>query len=84
MKPCNEFEIGGIKSMDRSKDYYAGYDAAKKDDITIFNKIKVEIERPIIRDEYSQRQNDYCDGCEFVCKRIADIIDKYITGNEGV
>lgn len=82
MKPCNESEIVGIKSMGHSKDYYAGYDAAKKDDITIFNKIKVEIMRPIIRDEYSQRQNDYCDGYEFVCKRIAAIIDKYITKSE--
>lgn len=82
MKPCNESEIVGIKSMGHSKDYYAGYDAAEKNYIKILGEIRVEIMRPIIRDEYSQRQNDYCDGCVFVCKRIAGIIDKYITKEE--
>lgn len=43
MKPCNELEIVGIKSMQPSKDYYKGYDAAAKNYIRILEKIKAEI-----------------------------------------
>jgi hypothetical protein len=31
----------------------------------------------VVRDEYSQRQNDYCDGVEFAKKICLQIIDKY-------
>lgn len=48
----------------------------------ILDKIRAEIDKPIIRDEYSQRQNDYCDGCEFVCNQIREIIDKYKAESE--
>lgn len=43
----------------------------------ILDMIRARIDKPIIRDEYSQRQNDYCDGYEFVCNQIREIIDKY-------
>ena len=77
MKPCNESEIVGIKSMGHSKDYYAGYDAAKKDDITIFNKIKVEIEQTA--DEEQKHDKKWATGLKYAVK----IIDKYITKSKG-
>ena len=43
--------------------------------------IKAEIEKELchsIRDEYSQRQNDYCDGVEFAGKRCLEIINKHL------
>ena len=42
--------------------------------------IKAEIQNEIsrtIRDEYSQRQNDYCDGIEWAFKYVLEIIDKH-------
>ena len=42
----------------------------------VLDKIRAEINKPVIRDEYSQRQNDYCDGYEFVCNRIKEIISE--------
>ena len=46
----------------------------------LLEDIRAEISeemKGIIRDEYSQRQNDYCDGCEWECKHILEIIDKH-------
>ena len=45
-------------------------------------EIKAEIKKELchsIRDEYSQRQNDYCDGVEFAGKRCLEIIDKHMS-----
>ena len=50
---------------------------------SVIEDIKKEIEKELchsIRDEYSQRQNDYCDGVEFAGKRSLEIIDKHIRG----
>lgn len=44
MKPCNESEIVGLKSMQPSKDYYKGYDVAEKNYMRILDKIRAEIE----------------------------------------
>ena len=49
--------------------------------LEMIEDIKAEIEKELchsIRDEYSQRQNDYCDGVEFAGKRCLEIIDKHI------
>lgn len=43
MKPCNELEIVGLKSMQPNKDYYKGYDAAEKNYMRILDKIRAEI-----------------------------------------
>lgn len=43
----------------------------------VLDNIRAEINKPVIRDKYSQRQNDYCDGVEFMCNRIKEIINKY-------
>jgi hypothetical protein len=44
----------------------------------VLDKIRAEImDINIVRDEYSQRQNDYCDGVEFAKKICLQIIDKY-------
>ena len=51
----------------------------------VLDKIRAEIEKELchsIRDEYSQRQNDYCDGVEFAGKRCLEIIGKHISGKE--
>lgn len=42
--------------------------------------IKAEIgsEMNITRDQYSIRQNDYCDGFVFAMKQVLEIIDKHI------
>ena len=51
-----------------------------------FEDIRTEINeemKRIIRDEYSQRQNDYCDGCEWECKHILEIIDKHDPSKAG-
>lgn len=37
----------------------------------------------INRDADSQRQNDYCDGCDFTIKQVLRILDKYKTEREG-
>lgn len=49
------------------------------EDIT--TEIETRLSR-IIRDEYSQRQNDYCDGVEWAFKYCLEIIDKHISGKE--
>ena len=42
------------------------------------DKIRDEIiDINVVRDEYSQRQNDYCDGVEFAKRYVLQIIDKY-------
>jgi hypothetical protein len=46
-----------------------------------WEKVKAEIEKEhdnIIRDEYSMRQNDYCDGFQFAMKQAFKIIDKHL------
>lgn len=44
----------------------------------VLDDIRAEIESiSLVRDEYSQRQNDYCDGCEFIRKQMLQILDKY-------
>ena len=53
--------------------------------ISVIENIKTEIEKELchsIRDEYSQRQNDYCDGVEFAGKRCLEIIDNHISAKE--
>ena len=61
-----------------TKDFISGFRCGTKrqleSDLTVIDKIRAEIDKPVIRDEYSQRQNDYCDGYEFVCNRIKEII----------
>ena len=44
MKPCNELEIVGLKSMQPSKDYYKGYDAAEKNYMRMLDNMKTEIQ----------------------------------------
>ena len=78
MKPCNELEIVGIKSMDHSKDYYAGYDAAEKNYIRIFDKIRTEIEEHI-----KINQNLNTDRANALCWCLK-IIDKYSKAQEDV
>ena len=49
--------------------------------MAVIEDIKAEIEKELchsIRDEYSQRQNDYCDGVEFAGKRSLEIINKHL------
>lgn len=44
----------------------------------VLDNIRAELESiSPVRDEYSQRQNDYCDGCEFIRKQMLQILDKY-------
>ena len=65
-------------TMDIAKGIILDYYANQK---TVLEDIKAEIEKELchsIRDEYSQRQNDYCDGVEFAGKRSLEIIDKHI------
>lgn len=78
MKPCNELEIVGIKSMGRSKDYYAGYDAAVKNDITVFNKIKVEIKQLAENPNFG----DLSLGVSCGAMKAIEIIDKYKVESE--
>ena len=72
MKPCNESEIVGIKSMGHSKDYYAGYDAAVKNNIIMLGKMRAEIEQ--MPSELT------ADGRRIIQREnVFQIIDKYIT-----
>lgn len=71
MKPCNESEIVGIKSMGHSKDYYAGYDAAVKNNIIMLGKIRAEIRKKMRFDSFNEGIVSYDD--------ISKILDKYIT-----
>lgn len=58
--------------------YQAGLMDIPKGMIEVLDKIRAEIENiKVIRDEYSQRQNDYCDGVEFAKKICLQIINKY-------
>lgn len=44
----------------------------------VLDKIIAEVKSiEINRDDYSQKQNDYCDGCAFTIKQVLRIIDKY-------
>lgn len=44
----------------------------------VLDKIIAEVKSiEINRDDYSQRQNDYCDGCAFTIKQVLQILDKY-------
>ena len=71
MKPCNETEIVGLKSMGRSKDYYAGYDAAVKNNIIMLDKIRAEIRKKMRFDSFNEGIVSYDD--------VSKILDKYIT-----
>lgn len=52
-----------------------GYEQGQSD---VLDNIRAELESiSLVRDEYSQRQNDYCDGCEFIRKQVLQILDKY-------
>ena len=57
-------------------------EAIEMSKVDVLDKIRAWIDKPVIRDEYSQRQNDYCDGYEFVCNQIREIIDKYRAESE--
>jgi hypothetical protein len=49
----------------------------------VLDKIRTEImDINVVRDEYSQRQNDYCDGVEFAKKICLQIINKYKSESE--
>ena len=51
----------------------------------VLDKIRDEIiDIDVVRDEYSQRQNDYCDGVEFTKRYVLQIIDKYKAESEEV
>ena len=66
-------------------DYHVALDMAIKalERERILDNIRAEIVNiNLIRDEYSQRQNDYCDGVEFAKKYALHIIDKYKAESE--
>ena len=48
--------------------------------ISVIEQIKAEIgsEMNVTRDQYSIRQNDYCDGFIFAMKQVLEIIDHHI------
>jgi arginyl-tRNA--protein-N-Asp/Glu arginylyltransferase len=51
--------------------------------LDVLDKIRTEImDINVVRDEYSQRQNDYCDGVEFAKRYVLQIIDKYEAESE--
>ena len=51
----------------------------------VLDEIREEImDINVARDEYSQRQNDYCDGVEFAKRYFLQIIDKYKPESEKV
>lgn len=89
MKPCNELEIVGLKSMQPSKDYYKGYDAAEKNYMMVFDKIRAEIEQAAdkqfqiamgvadLNERYTHIQ------MENVYRHSLNIIDKYKAESEG-
>lgn len=78
MKPCNELEIIGIKSMGRSKDYCAGYDAAEKNYIRILDKIRDEIKKLAENPNFG----DLSLGVSCGAMKVIEIIDKYKVESE--